>query len=62
VLFRSKNILRHRFWPGVRPYKTENLYLYLEKEGKSIANQNKTTGRAGAPASGKRTNGKGKQG
>jgi hypothetical protein len=24
-------------WPGIRPYKTENLYETLEKEGKAIA-------------------------
>ncbi|MEA5003791.1 MAG: PrgI family protein [Christensenella sp.] len=37
-----KYILRHRLWPAARPYRTENLYLYLEKEGKSLANKNIT--------------------
>jgi hypothetical protein len=28
-----RNIIRTRFyWPGKRPYKTENLYEYIEKE------------------------------
>lgn len=55
-----KNILRFRLWPGVRPYKTENLYLYLDKEGKSIAN--KTAKTAGRSPARKRPAGKGKQG
>ena len=32
-----RNFLRFRLWPGVRPYKTENLYLYLYKEAKANA-------------------------
>jgi hypothetical protein len=52
-----RNIIRAKLWPGTRPYKTENLYKYLSEEGKSIANQNKTTGTA--PAKKHRT-GKGK--
>ena len=46
-----KHILRHRLWPGVRPYRTENLYLYLEKEGKSLANKNITKHPCGEKAS-----------
>jgi len=39
-----RNVIRTRFaWPGKRPYKTENLYEILEKEGKDLATQNKTT-------------------
>ncbi len=34
-----RNILRFRLWPGVRPYRTENLYHYLQKEGKTIADK-----------------------
>ena len=41
-----RNILRTRFWPGKRPYITENLYEILEKEGKAIANQNQTANQA----------------
>ena len=42
-----KNIIRARFvWPGKRPYKTENLYETLVKEGKDIATQNKTAAKA----------------
>jgi len=53
-----KNFIRARFaWPGKRPYKTENLYEILEKEGKSVATQNKTTAKA---AVGQRPAGKGK--
>lgn len=55
-----KHILRHRLWPGVRPYKTENLYLYLEKGGKSCANKNEATNRAGTAPARKHPAGKGK--
>ena len=42
-----RNIIRVRFaWPGKRPYKTENFYAILEKEGKDIATQNQTTTKA----------------
>ena len=38
-----RNIIRSRFaWPGKRPYKTENLYDYIIKEGKSVAGKAKT--------------------
>jgi hypothetical protein len=36
-----RNILRHRLWPGIRPYKTDNIYQYLSEEGKAIATDNK---------------------
>lgn len=40
-----RNMIRTRFiWPGKRHYKTENFYEYLNKEGKTIASQNKTAG------------------
>lgn len=52
--------LRHMVWPGVRPYKTENLYQYLTKEGNRIAN--KTTKNTSAAPARKRPAGKGKQG
>ena len=55
-----KNILRFRLWPGVRPYKTENLYLYLNKEAK--ANANTTAKKAGTAPARKRSAGKRKQG
>ena len=32
-----RNFIRAKLWPGVRPYKTENLYRYLEEEAKNIA-------------------------
>jgi hypothetical protein len=55
-----RNIIRTRFyWAGIRPYKTENMYEILEKEGKNIATENKTA--AKTPVS-KRPTGKGKQG
>lgn len=42
-----RNMIRTRFfWPGKRPYKTENLYEILTKEGKTIAAQKKTTAKA----------------
>lgn len=54
----ARNYIRARFvWPGKRIYKTENLYEILDKEGHSIAAQNKTA--ATAPV-GKRQAGKSK--
>ena len=42
-----RNYIRTRmFFPGKRLYKSENLYAIVEKEGKIIANENKTTGAA----------------
>jgi hypothetical protein len=39
-----RNIIRTKFfWPGKRPYKTENLYENLEKEASDVASQHKTT-------------------
>jgi hypothetical protein len=38
-----RNMLRSRwFFPARRPYKTENLYDYLNKEGKTVGNKNQT--------------------
>ena len=55
-----RNFLRFKLWPGVRPYKTENLYLYLDKEAK--ANAKPTAKKATTAPAGKRAAGKGKQG
>ncbi len=60
-----KLILRHRLWPGVRPYRTENLYLYLEKGDEIIASEQqasnrKTTSRAGKAPARKHPAGKGR--
>ena len=42
-----RNIIRTKLlWPGIRPYKTENLYEILEKEASDIASSNKTTAKA----------------
>ncbi len=30
-----KHILRHRLWPGARPYRTENLYAFLSRVKKA---------------------------
>jgi len=39
-----RNIARATFlWPRTRPYKTENFYVYLEKEGTRIATSKKAT-------------------
>ena len=59
-----RNFLRFRLWPGVRPYKTENLYLYLDKEAKANAKpaaKKAATALAGTDASGPSA-GKRKQG
>jgi len=47
-----RNYVRARIaWPGKRPYKTENLYSYIEKEGKAFAShQNEKAGAAGKKA------------
>ncbi len=56
-----KHILRHRLWPGARPYKTDNLYRYLEQKGdNTLANQ--TASRAAKASGGQRKAGKTKQG
>jgi hypothetical protein len=55
-----RNYIRARiFWAGIRTYKTENFYEILEREGKSIATESKTT--AKTPV-GKRPASKKKQG
>lgn len=55
-----RNYIRARIaWPGKRPYKTENLYNYVEKEGKAYAaSQNKAAGAAGKKAAGSTAPGK----
>jgi len=53
-----RNMLRTRFWPGKRPYVTENLYEILEKEGKAFAIQNQTAGTAEKTPAGKHPTGK----
>ena len=48
------NMLRVKFaWPGKRPYKTENLYDYLEKEGNAFANQEKKPSTGEKPSTAK---------
>ncbi|GHV10502.1 hypothetical protein FACS1894219_00020 [Clostridia bacterium] len=38
-----RNIIRTKFlWAGTRPYKTENLYEIMEREGKNIGKQTET--------------------
>ena len=55
-----RNILRARwFFPAARPYKTENFYSVIEKEGKILANQDKTTIPAGKAPVRKHPAGKG---
>ena len=54
-----RNYIRTKiYWPGIRIFKTENFYAVLEKEGKSLATENKTA--AKTPV-GKRQAGKRKQ-
>jgi hypothetical protein len=56
-----KNYLRARLWPGKRPYRTDNLYRYLEKkEGTNIAGKNHTASRAGKASERQHPRGKGK--
>jgi len=50
-----RNFIRARlFYPGRRPYKTENLYSTIEKEGKNIAIQDKKAVKAGKAPAGRR--------
>jgi hypothetical protein len=49
-----RNLLRTRLWPGRRPYATNNLYEIIEKEGKALANQEKTADTAKKAPAGKR--------
>ena len=45
-----KNIIRARlYYPGKRPYKTDNLYEILEKEGEALANQAETATKTPKP-------------
>ena len=54
-----RNFVRAKLWPGVRPYKTENLYKYLEEESKTIAKQDAAAAAAGTdPANKHRAGGK----
>ena len=42
-----RNFIRAKyFYPKQRPYKTENMYRYLEREGKAFERQNKTATKA----------------
>ena len=42
-----KNIIRMKFYyPGTRPFKTENLYEILEREEQTIAEQTRETAKA----------------
>ena len=41
-----RNFIRTKLWPGRRVYRTENLYKYLEEEGKNIASEHKTAAKA----------------
>lgn len=38
-----RSYLRFRLWPGVRIYRTENLYRYLHQEGVKLAETETTT-------------------
>lgn len=54
-----RNRLRAKLWPKHRPYKTQNLYRYLQEEGGvQFAEQNKETASAGAKAPAKHPAGK----
>ena len=51
-----RNFVRAKLWPGVRPYKTENLYKYLEEEAKVIAKHDAAAAAGTAPANKYRAN------
>lgn len=54
-----RNFIRVKLWPSVRPYKTENLYEYLEAD--NIAKQNETKQATGTSPAKKHRTGKQKQ-
>jgi len=54
-----RNMLRTRwYFPAIRTYKTENFYDYLNKEGKTVANQDKTAATTGKAAGSRKKTGK----
>lgn len=55
-----RNFLRARLWPAKRIYRTNNLYKYLEEEGKTLA-KNQTAKTAGTAPAGRHPAGKKKQ-
>ena len=57
-----RNWLRANIWPSTRPYKTENLYEYVEKEGKALGSKKQAAGRAGKAPAGRAKAGSQKQG
>jgi hypothetical protein len=51
-----RNMLRSQwYFPRVRPYKTDNFYKTIEKEGRIFAGQEQKTGAAGKAAAKKHT-------
>jgi len=61
-----RNYIRAKlYWPGIRPYKTENLYAILEKEGanhtKTEYSKNQTTAKTAAAPVKKHKAGQGKR-
>jgi len=56
-----RNILRSQwFYPRARPYKTDNFYQTIEKEGRMLARQEQEAAPAGKTAAKKHTASKGK--
>ncbi len=52
-----RNIVRAKWFPARRPYRTENLYQYLEMEGKALAGSEQATGAAAKKTVAKHTAG-----
>ena len=57
-----RNRLRHKLWPGKRPYRTENLYRTISKKEVDTIAKNKTAGGAGKTPEKKHGEGKGNPG
>jgi len=56
-----RNILRsHWFYPRVRPYKTDNFYQTIEKEGRTFACQEQKATQTGKTVAKKNTSSQGK--
>jgi hypothetical protein len=49
-----RNVIRAKWFPARRPYRTENLYQYLETEGKAVADNEQAAGATAKKAVAKR--------
>lgn len=53
-----RNIIRARYWPGIRLYKTDNFYKNLDKEVTTFASKNQAAKAAGTTPVSRKKQGK----